>query len=153
MGLRHLHGRSDRLDSGRIYKRQPQLLWSNGFLAIVDLFGAWRWLGRRARFSDTSRAEEVRSKEGAGENLFSANSLDGMVVKGSDGAVFGHVVDALLSSTAGTIAYLIVREGGAAGVGENLRRLPWGDARVGTQAIETSLAPAAFCRLDSAEKA
>ncbi|WP_426291591.1 hypothetical protein [Sphingomonas sp. TWP1-3-1] len=34
---------------------QTQLLYSNIFLGLVDVFGIWRWLGRRARISDTVR--------------------------------------------------------------------------------------------------
>lgn len=131
---------------------QTQLLWSNAFLAAVDLFGIWRWLGRRARFSDTSRAEEARSEDSRGDDLFSAASLDGMAVKAAGGMVIGHVVDALISCADGRIGYLVVREGGAAGVGENLRRLPWSDAKVRDQAISTQLSEAAFRGLVLADR-
>jgi uncharacterized membrane protein YphA (DoxX/SURF4 family) len=29
---------------------QPNLLWQNAFLTLVNLFGVWRWLGMRARY-------------------------------------------------------------------------------------------------------
>jgi sporulation protein YlmC with PRC-barrel domain len=118
---------------------QTQLLWANAFLGAVDLFGVWRWLGRRARFSDASSAEEDRSERSASETLFSASGLDGMPVRGRDGAVVGHVTDALISCVEGEIAFLVIRTGGAAGVGETLRRLPWSDVRASSKAIDTRL--------------
>ena len=130
---------------------QTQLLWSNIFLGLVDLFGIWRWLGRRARFGDAAQAEEARSEAGAGEARFSVAGLDGMPVRGRDGQVLAHAVDALAACTGGRIDYLIVREGGVAGVGETLRRLPWRAVRVREQALETDLDAAALARLPVAE--
>ena len=132
---------------------QTQLLWSNIFLAAVDVFGVWRWLGRRARFSDAVRAEEQRSEAAPGEARFSVAALDGMPVKGRDGAVIAYAVDALAACAGGRIDYLIVREGGVGGVGETLRRLPWAAARVRTQTLETDLDVAALARLPLADAA
>lgn len=132
---------------------QTQLLWSNIFLGLVDLFGIWRWLGRRARFSDAVRAEEDRSIERRGEDLFSVTGLDGMPVKGRDGEVIAHAVDALAACAGGRIDFLVVREGGVAGIGETLRRLPWREARVCAQALETQLDAAALSRLPVADPA
>src|ERR1700712_2395383 len=78
-----------------IATHQTQLLYSNIFLALVDAVGIWRWLGRRARISDTSDAEETRSERRAGENLFSVGKLDGLPVKSQDGQVIAHAVDGL----------------------------------------------------------
>lgn len=130
---------------------QTQLLWSNVFLGVVDIFGIWRWLGRRARFGDASRAEEIRSEDRAGENLFSAAGLDGMPVLGRDGSEIGHVTDALVTCSHGDIAHLVIREGGMAGVGETLRRLPWKDARVSAKCVETDLDLKHLARLPIAE--
>ena len=129
---------------------QKQLLWSNIFLGVVDLVGIWRWLGRQARFSDAARAEEARSAREEGGDRFSVTGLGGMAVNGRDGAAVAHVVDALAACTGGRIDYLIVREGGVAGVGETLRRLPWSEARVRDKAIETDLDAAALARLPEA---
>lgn len=132
---------------------QTQLLWSNIFLGLVDLFGIWRWLGRRARFGDAVRAEEQRSEAVAGEDRFSVAALDGMPVRGRDGTVIAHAVDALAACAGGRIDYLIVCEGGVGGIGETLRRLPWTAARVRTQALETDLDAAALARLPIADPA
>lgn len=129
---------------------QTQLLWSNIFLGVVDLFGIWRWLGRRTHFSDAARAEEKRSEDRAGENLFSLAALDGMPVVAPDGQIVAYAVDAFATCAGGQIDYLIVREGGVAGVGETLRRLPWRDVRVGAKTLDTDLDAAALSRLPHA---
>jgi hypothetical protein len=129
---------------------QTQLLWSNIFLGLVDLFGIWRWLGRRTRFSDAARAEEKLSERRAGENLFSLAALDGMPVVGPQGEVIAYAVDAFAACAGGQIDYLIVREGGVAGVGETLRRLPWSNIRVGDKVLNTDLAAAALTDLPRA---
>lgn len=126
---------------------QTQLLWSNGFLALVDLFGIWRWLGRRARFHDASRAEEAHSEQEPGDDLLSALRLDGMPIESADGAILGHVTDALVSRADGAIAYLIVREGGTAGIGECLRRLPWQEVQLRGDVAHTQLDVAQVRRL------
>ena len=126
---------------------QAQLLYSNLFLGLVDVFGVWRWLGRRARISDVSTAEEKRSGERAGESLFSTAKLDGLPVRSSDGQMLATAVDALAACSEGRIDFLIVRAGGVGGVGETLHRLPWSDAKVGDGEIRTSLSVQAFRRL------
>ncbi len=130
---------------------QTQLLWSNIFLGVVDLFGVWRWLGRRARFGDAAQAEQTRSTAPSREHLFSISRIDGLPVKAADGSVIAHSVDALATCAGGTIDFFIVREGGVAGVGETLRRLPRDLVRVRDDALETSLEAAAFARLPLAE--
>lgn len=130
-----------------IATQQTQLLYSNLFLGLVDAFGIWRWLGRRARISDTLDAEEARSSKHAGETLFSTAKLDGLPVLSSDGRVMASAVDALAACTGGRIDFLIVRAGGLGGVGETLYRLPWSNARVRDGEITTSLSEQEFRRL------
>jgi hypothetical protein len=130
---------------------QSQLLWSNVFLGAVDLFGVWRWLGRRARFSDVSTAEEGRSERDRGTTLFSAIGLDGMPVRGRDGAVIGHVTDALISCADGGIGFFVIRTEGTAGLGETLRKLPWKDVEASSKAIKTRLEASHLEHLSLAE--
>jgi len=130
---------------------QTQLLWSNIFLGVVDVFGIWRWLGRRARFSDAADAEQARSAASTRENLFSVSRIDGLPVLGKDGGVIAHSVDALATCAGGTIDFFIVREGGVAGVGETLRRLPRGMVKVRDTALETTLDSVSLSRLVLAE--
>jgi len=130
---------------------QTQLLWSNIFLGVVDVFGIWRWLGRRARFSDAADAEQARSAASTRENLFSVSRIDGLPVLGKDGSVIAHSVDALATCAGGTIDFFIVREGGVAGVGETLRRLPRDMVKVRDTALETTLDSVSLSRLVLAE--
>lgn len=136
-----------------IATHQAQLLYSNVFLGLADLFGIWRWLGRRARISDTSRAEEARSGRQEGKVLFSTAKLDGLPVKSTDGAVLATAVDALVACDGGRIDFLIIRAGGVGGVGEKLYRLPWTAARVSGDEIQTDLTEQALSRLTVATTA
>ena len=129
---------------------QTQLLYSNLFLGLVDLFGIWRWLGRRARISDTAEAEEKRSDARQGESLFSTAKLDGLPVRSRDGEVVATAVDALAACAGGRIDFLIIRAGGVGGVGETLYRLPWAEARIAGDEIATSLDRDALSRLSIA---
>ena len=126
---------------------QTQLLYSNVFLAVVDLFGIWRWLGRRAKISDTVSAEEARSVEEDGETLFSAAILDGLPVLSRTGVVVAHAVDALVACRGGRIDYLVIRVGGVGGLGETLHRLAWNRIVVADHEIRTDLDTAAVAAL------
>src|ERR1700760_361969 len=54
---------------------QPNLLWTNVFLSVVNAIGIWRWLGRQARYEDGSKAAEAESAQRSVPNLFSAAGL------------------------------------------------------------------------------
>ncbi|MGN6621953.1 MAG: PRC-barrel domain containing protein [Sphingomonas sp.] len=133
-----------------IFTHQTQLLYSNIFLALVDLFGVWRWLGRRARISDTAQAEENRSDQQVGEALFSTAKLDRLPVIARGGAVVATTVDALAARSSGRIDHLIIRAGGVGGVGEKLYRLPWSATRIDDDAVQTDLADDDLARLSLA---
>lgn len=118
---------------------QTQLLYSNIFLGVVDVIGIWRWLGHRARLSDTSTAEQQNSGPRGGQTLFSVATLDGLTVRGENGEVIAHAVDALAACDGGRIDYLIIRRGGIGGMGETLHRLPWQSAIIKDGEIRTRL--------------
>ena len=126
---------------------QQQLLYSNLFLGIVDLFGIWRWLGRRARISDATRAEERRSTKLSGEALFSVASLDGLPVRAADGSVAGQAADALAGCGGGGVEYLVIRIGGFGGIAETLHRLPWSNVSVRDGEVHTARRPEEFQEL------
>ncbi len=130
-----------------LVRHETQLLWTNVFLGVVDVFGVWRWLGHRARIADTADAEEKKSERREGENLFSVATLDGMAVTSAGGEVVAHAVDALAACDGGRIDFLIVRVGGVGGVGETLHRLPWAEASIVDGAIRTGLDAAGISRL------
>jgi hypothetical protein len=108
---------------------QPALLWTNVALTVLDLFGIWRWLGREAKVEEGGRAASAASETTPGEALFPVSILSSAPVR-IGAAELGHCVDAMAGSGSGRISYIVVSEGGVAGVGETLRRLPWSKAQV-----------------------
>jgi len=74
-----------------------------------------------------------------------------MPVKGRDRAVLAYAVDAMLACAGGGLSHLVIREGGVAGVGETMRRLPWRDVRVRDGALLTTLNAGELCSLPIVE--
>ncbi|MEO5774929.1 MAG: PRC-barrel domain containing protein [Sphingomicrobium sp.] len=106
---------------------QPALVWTNVVMTILNLFGIWRWLGRQAKVEDGAKVAAQASEESPGEALFPVSMLSRAPVRGREGEV-GTCVDAMAGCTSGRIAYVVVAQGGVAGVGETLRKLPWSAA-------------------------
>lgn len=102
---------------------QNNLLWTNGFLTLVNLVGVWRWLGRQAKYDDGSAAAASRSAHARVPTLFSTSGLTGAKLLGRNGEPIGIIVDAMAKCVGGQIAYLVVSEGGVGGVGERLHVL------------------------------
>ena len=127
---------------------QANLLWQNIILTALNLFGIWRWLGRQARIEDGGVAAQAQSADLPGETLFPASLLTKAKVVGPDGAEHGSSVEAMLGCGSGQPCYLVVAEGGLAGVGETLRRVEWSAARVEDDRVVTTLSPADFARGD-----
>jgi hypothetical protein len=126
---------------------QPALMWTNIVLFAVDLFGVWRWLGRQAKVEEGARTAAQASEETPGEALFPVSLLTRAEVRCGPTAL-GHCIDAMAGARSGGLDYLVVSEGGLAGVGETLRRLPWDDAHVDGENILTRLSPDRFERLE-----
>ena len=108
---------------------QPALLWTNVVLTFLDIFGIWRWLGRQSRVEEGARNAAQSSEETPGEALFPISLLSRAVVE-CGGEEIGHCVDAMAGCRSGQLNYVVVSQGGVAGVGETLRRLPWSRAEV-----------------------
>ena len=119
---------------------QSALLWTNIVLSFLNLFGIWRWLGRQARIEEGEEAASKRSRTTPGETLFPLSLLSKAQVVANDGSVIGHGIDAMAGCSSGTIRYVVVSEGGIAGVGETLRRLDWKGVEVDGDQLR--------CRLD-----
>ena len=102
---------------------QTGLLLTNVFLLVVDVVGVWRWLGR-ARYADAARRAAKARASRTDTSLFSFQDLLSASVVDSGGTALGPVIDAMGSVEDGSIAYLVVSDGGVAGVGEVLRRFP-----------------------------
>ena len=102
----------------------PSLLVTHCVLLVVNLFGVWRWLGRQARYEDSSEHASKRSRWARVPTLFSAGSLIGATVRGSGEDSRGTVVDAMLKCDDKGLAYVVTSEGGISGAGETLRAVP-----------------------------
>lgn len=126
---------------------QPALMWTNLVLTGLDIFGIWRWLGRQTKVEEGARAASRASERAPGEALFPISLLSGAPVN-SGQQVLGHCIDAMAGCKSGSISYVVVSQGGVAGVGETLRRLPWSNARMEEQTLVTDLVAGQFERLE-----
>jgi hypothetical protein len=130
---------------------QPNLLWQNIVLTLLNLFGVWRWLGWQRRIEDGAQSAAEASKVTASENLFPVSTLAKATVRSVEGEELGRSVDAMAGCNSGRLSYLVVAEGGVAGVGESLRRLPWSGCRVEEETVTTPVSKARFCSLETLE--
>jgi hypothetical protein len=124
---------------------QPNLLWSNGFLALVGVVGVYRWLGRRAVLEDGAQRAAHRS-ERSGRPLYPVHALEGKPVEGPEGFIVGHVVGAMADCRSGQISYFVIKRGGISDRDE-LRAIARRDMALGeplrTRMRESDLAAAA----------
>lgn len=118
---------------------QPQLLYSNIFLTIVNLIGIWRWLGRQARYEAGGRTATQRSAAARVPTLFAGGSLIGATVTGRGGVTLGQVVEAMMTCDGASLAYLVVSEGGVGGVGERLHAIEPAALRFGPDGVTSDL--------------
>lgn len=126
---------------------QPALVWTNAVLTALNIFGIWRWLGRQASVEEGGKAAAEASAKTPGEALFPISLLSRAVVR-TDSEAAGNCIDALAGCRSGRIDYLVVSEGGVAGVGETLRRVPWQVARVEGDDVVMELSAEQFARLE-----
>lgn len=126
--------------------QQPALMWTNVVLVGLDIFGIWRWLGRQSRVEEGARAAADASEITPGESLFPVSLLSRAVVECTGGKV-GECVDAMAGCRSGRVSYVVVSQGGVAGVGERLRRLPWSKAHMEGEKLNTELSLDEFDRL------
>lgn len=126
---------------------QPALVWTNLVLIVLNIFGIWRWLGRQSRVEEGARTAAHASEVAPGETLFPISLLTRAPVDCS-GREVGHCIDAMAGCGSGRLNYLVVSQGGVAGVGETLRRLPWRCAHVNAERVSVSLSASEFDRLE-----
>lgn len=125
---------------------QPALVWTNVVLMLLNIFGVWRWLGRQARVEEGGRTAAQASEETPGEALFPVSLLTRAAVQ-TAGHESGHSVDAMAGCQSGRLSYVVVSQGGVAGVGETLRRLPWSEVGVDGEEVVTRLTADEFRNL------
>lgn len=130
---------------------QDNLLWQNVVLTGLNLFGIWRWLGWQARIEEGGVAAARDSAREMSETLFPVSHLTKAKVLSSDGREIGRCIDAMAGCTSGGIAYLVVAEGGVAGVGETLRRLPWTGCTMKDDHVVAPIGQSQFCTLEALE--
>lgn len=118
---------------------QQNLLWTNGFLTIVNGIGIWRWLGRQAQYQDGGDMASARSRHAPVDTLFSMGALANSAVLGSNGQPIGTVVDAMARCGAQDLAYVVIRCGGVGGVGEALHAIHPAALQFGADAVRTTL--------------
>ena len=121
---------------------QTNLLWTNGFLTAVNLLGMWRWLGRQARHEKGRATASVRSVQQPVPTLFGIGSVVGAALRGQGGISLGTVVDAMMQCDGTKLAYVVVSEGGVAGVGERLHALSPNQIRFSADGVDCDLGQA-----------
>jgi len=117
---------------------QPALTWTNIVLTILNIFGIWRWLGRQTKVEQGARAASEASGRTPGETLFPVSLLSSAPAMVA-GEMKGHCIDAMAGCSSGRLSYVVVSEGGVAGVGETLFRLPWAKAYIDGERLVTQV--------------
>lgn len=130
---------------------QPNLLWQNVLLTGLNLFGVWRWLGWQARIEQGGASAARQSEREPSEGLFPISLLTKSDVLSSDGREIGRCVDAMAGVSSGRIAHIVVAEGGVAGIGETLRRLPWAGCSADGEKVRAPIPLSRFCALEKLE--
>ena len=130
---------------------QPALLWTNGVLTVLNIFGIWRWLGRQTKVEEGARRASEASEEAAGETMFPVSLLTRAPVTSGD-AELGNCVDAMAGCGTGQLKYVVISEGGLGGVGETLRKLPWTRARVEQQTLVAEIEAGEFAKLETVQR-
>ena len=102
---------------------QQNLLFTNGFLTLVNGLGIWRWLGRQSRYEDGRVGATRRSAIAPVPTLVAVGSIAGRKLIGSDGNTAGQIIDGMMRCSDNVLAYIVVSEGGVGGIGERLHAL------------------------------
>ncbi|MCA1654634.1 MAG: PRC-barrel domain containing protein [Sphingomicrobium sp.] len=131
---------------------QPNLVWQNIILTVLNLFGIWRWLGRKAKLEEGAERAAEASEDTPGEALFPVSLLTSARLSAASGADLGACIDAMAGCGSGRFSYLVVSSGGVGGVGETVRRLPWKEVQVEDEKVRTSLDEQRFERLKPVAK-
>ena len=131
---------------------QPNLVWQNIILSALNIFGIWRWLGRQQQIESGAGKAAEASEQATSETLFPASLLSSAELRGRDGGSLGTAVDAMVGCGSGRVAYLVVAEGGVAGIGETLRRVDWSDVKADATGFAAPLDEPAFARLPKLER-
>lgn len=131
---------------------QPALIWTNVALTFLNLFGIWRWLGRQAKIEDGGSRAQAKSRQLDSPTLFPASLLTKAKVIDTCGEPMATCIEAMLDSRTGRPVYLVIAEGGVAGVGETLRRMPWSEVYLNCDEFSTGIVPSELKHYDIVER-
>ncbi len=131
---------------------QQALIWTNAVMTLLNLFGVYRWLGRQAKVEDGAARAAEQSAALPTDTLFPASSLGSASVLARDGGALATTVAAMIGCRSGRLSYLVVAQGGVAGVGETFRRLDWRHARIDEGSIKTDFDEGRFSALPELQK-
>jgi len=126
---------------------QTSLLAANVFLTLVNIVGAWRWLGRQRVYEDGGKSAQQASRQSSTPTLFAATGVMGMPTRSSDGEDIGKAVEALVECRTGTVSYVVIASGSVAGLDEALRAVPRELVDFHSDSLSIHLGKESFLRL------
>lgn len=127
---------------------QIGLIATNAFLTLVNIVGAWRWLGRRAAYEEGGKSAALASEDSAAPSLFTASALVDLPVKDRDGQDIGRIVEALIECSTARLAYVVV----ASGTIEELRGIPHHQVELASDGARLAMTAAIFQSLPLLER-
>ncbi len=128
---------------------QTNLVAANGFLILINIIGVWRWLGRQAAYEDGGQSAKKASRTSSSPSLFTATGISGMAVVDENERTIGHAVEALVECATAAVSYVVVAEGGIAGIEEKLRAVPGQSIKFKCDRLRLNMSGEAFRSLPS----
>lgn len=133
-----------------IVNGQSSLVVTNSFLCLVNLFGVWRWLGRRARYEAGSAIAADRSRRRSKvPSLISGSSVIGATMEDCNGELVGTVIDTMIDCDHLTLSYIVVAHGGLGGAGETLRAIAPDNITFGMNSVRCNLSADQISNINS----
>lgn len=109
---------------------QTHLVVANSVLAMINIVGVRRWLGRRAMFEAAAARTARLSRHASAPSLFPVSWLEGRTVRDTGGDEVGKIVGAMAKVRTGRIAYVVLELDEEAGTRQGLRAIAWRELRL-----------------------
>jgi hypothetical protein len=123
----------------------------HSILLLVNLFGVWRWLGKKRHYEDGRTHAHERSRRAPVPTLFSADAVIGATVRANGEETRGKIVDVMLTCDKMCLAYVVTSESGVNGAGETLRVVPPRHLRFANDEVVCDLSEAQWRGLPTIE--